>query len=308
MDELIAGRFPSLEDRFRVSLLVALQAVRGPGFRQEMERIATLAARTWWSANVSDAEIRERLENEGRPYAAPHVRAYRKEVVKEDGWTFRMSQPHVVQEALKHGVDTVMPMVYFRAWRLVRFKGPVLLTSDAPVAAWSPPRPDGLPVGFANAREVYMPLNRWTALVITDKPFDEDAAEPVVHARTFRAVRISTAVADGAHRWLFHHPDDRPLDRIKVGPPSRWKEETVFAAMDDEGSVRVRKVYVRRPVGGTAPVLSTPGTMPAHVPLGGKRTVSPSPGRHPPVDARISLLRCRQGSSSGVGAPGASPT
>lgn len=243
---LIEGRFPSLEDRFRIALLVALQAVRGQGFRDEMERVATLAARTHLRATVTDGKIRGWLADMSQPAGPEDVEAFREEMLRDDGWSLRMPHPTAVQESLRFGVEVIQPRLYFSAWEVWTFDGPVLLTSDAPVAPWSPPRPDGLPVGIADAQHVYLTLDRRTVLVVTDRPQDLTPDRAVRQTSPALAGRINRSVASGAHRWLYHHPDDRPLDGLRVGPRQRWTTEQ--AVLDDDGTVAVRGMYVRRPV------------------------------------------------------------
>jgi len=158
-----------------------------------------------------------------------------------------MSQPHAVQTALRHAIETVQPLVYFRAWHVLRFPAPVLLTSDAPVAVWSPPDADGLPVGIANAAEVYLPLDRQTVLVVTEQHVDDAPDRIVDDPAPKRAVRANTAVAANAHRWVCHHPDDDPLDGIAQPPPSRWEREIHEIVPEPGGGVRVRGITVKRP-------------------------------------------------------------
>jgi hypothetical protein len=245
--DLARGRFPGLEDRFRISFFMGLQATRGQGFRDEMERMATLAARSHLAGTVTADRIRGWLREDGRPNGPAEVREFAREMLRDDGWSLRMSHGQSVQESLRFGVDVIAPRIYFCAWEVWQFRADVLLTSDAPVAVWSPPRRDGLPVGIADAREVYLPLDRRTALVVTRKPQDT-VADRTVAARTSRAVRINTAVAQNAHRWIYHHPEGSPLTRIQIGPRMRWVEEPVSAAVDADGTMRLRGMYVKRAV------------------------------------------------------------
>lgn len=246
--DLIEGRFPSLEDRYRIALLVALQAVRGQGFRDEMERVVTLTAKTHLRATVTDGKIRGWLTGEGRPAGQGDVEAFREEMLREDGWSLRMPHAQAVQESLRFGVEVVQPRLYFAAWEIWTFDEPVLLTSDAPVAPWSPPRPDGLPVGIADAEHVYLPLDRRTVLVVTDRPEDTVADRKVRQTSAALAARVNRAVASGAHRWIYHHPDDSPLDGLQVGPRQRWTTEQATTDEDADGTVTGRGMYVRRPV------------------------------------------------------------
>lgn len=156
--------------------------------------------------------------------------------------------PVAVQETLRFGIEVVQPRLYFAAWNIWTFDGPVLLTSDAPVAPWSPPRPDGLPVGIADARHVYLPLNRRTVLVVTDRLQDAVPDRAVRQTSAALAARVKRAVASGAHRWIYHHPDDRPLDGLRLGPRQRWTTEQASTDDDGAGTITARCLYVKRPV------------------------------------------------------------
>lgn len=80
-------------------------------------------------------------------------------------------------------------------------------------------------------------------------------------AQTSRALaaRINRAVATGTHLWLYHHPDDRPLDGLRVGPRQRWTTEQATRDDDGRGTVRARGLYVKRPV----PPVALPSDPPA---------------------------------------------
>lgn len=245
--DLIEGRFPSLEDRYRIAMLVALQAVRGQGFRDEMERLATLTAKTHLGATVTDDTIRQWLADQDSPAGPDHVASFRDEMLRDDGWSLEMSHAFAVQESLRFGIDVIQPRLYFAAWEIWTFGSDVLLTCDAPVAPWSPPRPNGLPVGIADAQHVYLPLDRKTVLVVTDRPQDTVADRAVAQTSHALASRVNRAVASGAHRWIYHHPDDRPLDGLRIGPRQAWTTENV-SSHHDGGTVIVRGMYVKRPV------------------------------------------------------------
>lgn len=247
LDALIDGRFPSLEDRYRLSLFVALQWGRGWRLREDIDRVATLLMRNDLAATWTVPAVRERLAGLGLPSGPEDAAAFADQAFGEDGPTLRLDQAHMVQQTLRFAVESVLPLVYFRAWRVVRFDRPVLLTSDAPVASWSPASRHGLPVGIGNARETYMPLNRRTVLVVTGRSLDDRPDRLVETRRLARAARVNAVVAGGAHRWLFHHPDDSPMVRLALGPPERWQEEVTDVTPQEDGTARVRGMFVRRP-------------------------------------------------------------
>jgi hypothetical protein len=74
------------------------------------------------------------------------------------------------------------------------------------------------------------------------------ADRKVRQTSTALAARVNRAVASGAHRWIYHHSDDRPLDGLRVGPRQRWTTEQAITHVDADGTVTARGMYVRRPV------------------------------------------------------------
>jgi len=241
--DLIEGRFPPPEVRHRVALFVALQLTRGWAMREQVNRLGTLRMRASLRDTVTPERVRERI---GQDATDDEVGGFIEQVLGEDGPTLRLEKANMVQQTLRHGFETIAPLLGSRAWRVVSFDRPVLLTSDQPVASWSPPRQDRLPVGVANARETYMPLDRRTALVITLRAADEARDLHVHEPRLSRAARINTAVAHGALRWLFHHSDDTPLRHLHLGPRDRWEEEVESVSEEPDGTLRVRGLYVPR--------------------------------------------------------------
>ena len=247
LDALVAGVLPTFEERYRISQFAALQHVRGPGFRADMNRLGTLVARDRLRQTVTSGRAAAFLRERGAPASLKDAEALIDSALAETGPTLVMSRPHAVLEAMRHALDVVQPMLYSRAWHVLRFDAPALLLSDAPVAVWSPPAPDGLPVGVANAAETYLPLSRQAVLIITDQRVD-DAPDVVVDgAGRERARRVNSAVASNGHRWVFHHPDDDPLATVELPPPGRWEREIHEVAVEPDGGVRVCGITVKRP-------------------------------------------------------------
>lgn len=244
---LIAGRLPSsAEERFQLSLFVSLQYARGWSLREEINRLGTLTARSHLSVVLTDDRVRNYLTEAGAPDADADVEAFRDRILSDRGPTLQMSQPHMVQQTLKFAMDTMLPIVYFRTWGIQRFADPVLLTSDSPVGSWAAPRPDRLPVGIAEADEIYLPLDRRTVLVLTNRPPGKPP-DTSHEAGARQVARINTAVAGAGHRWIYHHPEDDPLASIQVPACETWVEEVTESVEEPDGSVRIRGRYVRRP-------------------------------------------------------------
>jgi hypothetical protein len=246
-DALVAGRFPDWEDRYRIAAFTALQHARGAGYRADMNRLGTLAMRTHLDATVSHDRVRDWLSEQGRPASDSDVAVFLDELLGERGPRLELSQAYAVQQSLRQAMELVLPRLYFASWQLFRFERPVLVTSDAPVVPWSPPRPDGLPVGVMDAAVVYLPLDRQTLLAVTDRSCDE-VADVVLDGDAELAGRVNALVCDAAERWVLHHPDDSVAPLLPLPPRGQIVEETVGRTEDQDGAVRVQKRYVRRAV------------------------------------------------------------
>jgi len=89
-------------------------------------------------------------------------------------------------------------------------------------------------VGVANASIVCLPLNRRTALAMTmHKGPDE-----VIDSGPTRARQINMALVHDAQRWIYHHPDDHPLDGIDIPELAVFTDEIVAVHDSADGTRR----------------------------------------------------------------------
>jgi hypothetical protein len=96
------------------------------------------------------------------------------------------------------------------------------------------------PLGIASADAIYMPIDRRHAIALL-----LSGDERVIDATPKRAEIINHLVASGAHRWIFQHPDDPPIDVGNLLERPKWGVETLRAvAKGDE--IRVQKRVVRQ--------------------------------------------------------------
>lgn len=231
------------QDRFDLMLFVAFQAVRGWSFREEISELATLMVKEELRPRLTTERLRAQLRKDGRPYDDAAVQAWREELLTSE-WKVVPSQSAAVQEMGQLALNVIHPDLYFRRRvRLLRFAKPALLVSDEPVALWVRRDPDlGVsPLGIASADAVYMPIDRRHALALL-----LSGDERVVDARPKRAETINRLVASGAHRWVFQHPDDPPIEVGDLEERPRWGVETLGGVADGD-EIRVQKRIVRHP-------------------------------------------------------------
>lgn len=206
-------------ERFDLALLVSQQITRGWGFRARMEEHVNVQARMYMEPELTVERLRERLRQLGEPSGPLEVEAYRKEILEGD-WSVRLGQSFMIQQGIRAAYETALPELLRRAWRLRVFEQPVLLTSDEPVALWSP----GPYVPEIATADIYWwPIDRRHLLSMSTRRVDE----AVTAAPLSRARQVNQLVAQQADRWIYHHPEDDGLGDAVLPPRERFVQETV---------------------------------------------------------------------------------
>jgi hypothetical protein len=239
--EILDGGFPpSLEARYRLSMFIALQIARGWGFRRDVENIANIMAPDFVAMQATPDRVRATLRRSGRPHGDTEVEQMIARLTGPDGPRPVLRQGHYVQYMLQFAIETVMPSLWSRTWRLLDFGEPALLTSDEPVAIL---QPGGRPAGPGNSPAIWFPLDRQRALALTTR-----GEEQVVRSGLTRARQINSIVASQAERWIFYHPDDAHLLDLDLGPRMQLVDEVVSVQQVDD-TVRELHRLVKRPAG-----------------------------------------------------------
>lgn len=208
IDQLLAGELPHVGDtaRLHLSVFIALQHTRGWRFRRDLDDIARLTAPAFIRQNLTPEQVRAALIATGRP-AEPHdVDDMFARLTGPDGPKPVLRKGMYVQHAFLNAIEVIAPTLFARCWRLLQFPKPCLLVSDEPVAIPNIPGK-----GAANVPELWFPLDRTHALQLTLR-----GAETLVHASLSKARKINTLIASQSERWIFHHPDDTPLDGLEI--------------------------------------------------------------------------------------------
>lgn len=233
------------KERVDLALLIAQQMTRGWGFRARMDEIVTRSARDRLSGMATPERVRNYLLSRGEAASQEDVEAFQRQV-HEGEWHVRFSQTAVVQQGLRVATDHALPEILSRDWRVKVFDEPILLTSDEPVVPWSP-GPDGstLP-GLGNARTYWWPLDRHHLLSMS-----QGGGEMISGAPLTRARQVNRLVAQNAHRWIYHHPQDEGLAGAELPSPVRWVEETADVLLPDTEVRELRRPVRRSPSFGT---------------------------------------------------------
>jgi|RhiMetdeSRZDD1v2_1073273.scaffolds.fasta_scaffold122283_1 hypothetical protein len=187
LDRLLGGAFPPTgEDRASLTLLVGLQLVVGRGHRERSARAAEILA------EVIGQRLPESEDAEASAEAPAESPA---------GLT---AVPHLAR------------LLSLRTWQLVRFPGPLLLTSDTPAALWTRPgSPTARRWGLGGADEVRVPLDPRHALIIARHA---PAGEVVRDLEERHARALNRTIAEAAHAWMYYHPGSDPLERVELEP------------------------------------------------------------------------------------------
>ena len=247
------------EDRWTLAHFIALQAVRGPEQRRNMEHLAAQMARLeigfGGRAGVQDWVARNRGVSVSKEQAA----LIWEQATRPEGPPIRMS-PLTHLEQMAELSEAMLPYVAGRPWTLVRFDRRSLVTCDTPVGlvphgdspAWSG-------VGFGTAWGVTYPLTRKLGLLMSDPMVLAENGVPVdkVRAGSYDHAEVGTtrmekffneSTIGSASLWVYYHPDDKkfvpealpepnPVTMRMSGGQDEFSGEPVFGKRDaDSGS------------------------------------------------------------------------
>jgi hypothetical protein len=218
LDRLGSGHFPDDVDRENLAMFMALQFVRGHDTGDFQTRIYTQTSRMIMRVAASSPEyVRNFLKERGEDASD--------EAVAKAAATFReaaktvLVTPHKNEtvEAVLRGPIDFMPYFFKRRWILARSPIP-FLTSDRPVVLLErhDPKEAWRGVGLGTADAIVYPLDRRRALIMRHP--DPELGEGIVDIDAGFARKLNVAVADRARRWIFHHPNDKPLDGVPFNP------------------------------------------------------------------------------------------
>jgi hypothetical protein len=223
------------EARYNLVRFLAFQLVRGWSFRQDLSDLATLMARYELSAKLDSKRLRRYLKGRGDEHHAATVDSFSEEVLASQ-WRIEPSGSMAVQAMIQLALE-VMPLLWERRIRVLVFEEPMLLTSDQPVALWARPARDldADPVGIATADAIWMPLDRRRALALL-----QSGKEQIVSSSANRAHQINEAVAFGARRWVFQHPEQAEFDVSGLPQRNPYRAEPIRVI--DEGD-KLRVLY-----------------------------------------------------------------
>lgn len=218
LDRYGSDHVPDDIDRENLSLFMALQFVRGHDTADFQTQFYTKTTRMMMRvAAATPGYVRNYLLQQGEDASDDAVgkatRAFQR------GAEHMSVTPHkneTVASMLQSAVE-FMPYFFKRRWIIARSAAP-FLTTDRPIVLlqWPDPNDFWRGVGLGTAETVVFALDRHRVLLMRHP--DPRLTEGVVDIEDAFARRLNIAIANRARRWIFHHPDDRPLDGVPFRP------------------------------------------------------------------------------------------
>ncbi|WP_404869326.1 DUF4238 domain-containing protein [Kitasatospora griseola] len=208
---------PTDENRQAIALWAAAQHVRVPRIRQQGNEIADHIFKLQVAVG-GKPQVRKVLEQaHGRKVTDEEVNEHWDEMTDFD--SYRVSEhPNKHLRLIGDLMPRAAAHFFSRPWGLIRFERKSLITADDPVVLMRHPNSspyDG--VGLATAEALVIPLDRRAALVINNSSTGDDYN---VSPNALLANHINQMVIFNAHRAVFHHPEDAPLDRLAMPTPA----------------------------------------------------------------------------------------
>lgn len=237
------------DDWYHLVNFIALQSVRGRRWRDDFDSVATHATRMHLAESVSDEKIRDWLKDAGERYGKAEVREFRRRMLGDGGP--RVIAPRTVHvfEGIKLAFDIIAPRLADRMdWQVIEASSATVLTGDEPVCWWAP---GDSPVGYVNARAIWMPLSKDLILELIDADTDRaglglpDLQTP--SGRDEMVALVNREVAGQAERWIVHHPETDPVEGLDIPGRTRWGSELVDVRRDGT-TVTELTVHRRLPV------------------------------------------------------------
>jgi Protein of unknown function (DUF4238) len=212
IDRLLAGDFPPAADtREAIAAFLGLQWTRTPRARDGTDRITDSGARLLTHAQ-GPAGFAEALRRAGEDVTDEEAAELWQELVSGTAFRVTATQDTHIRLMLEAG-DAVATLFANLPWQLVRFERRGLLTCDHPIGLWHhDEKRRRFGIGPATAEEIWVPLERRTALLVSTQWDDGELLAP--SARLAR--RINQIVVVGARRWLYHDPADAPTQGIAL--------------------------------------------------------------------------------------------
>lgn len=201
--QLESGQFPpALHNRFLIARFMAAQILRTPRTRAAIQDFAS------FSVQLQVLNAHSELGYE--PYWSEAA---------EFQWRVTVG-PDEHALAIVDQLEMLAAYLFSLHWSRVVFQWCPLLTTDNPVVMWRDGvKDDPFGIGIATADEFWFAVSRRCALGMAADPIR--APELDLAPTRKLSKMINQLLANGAWDWIFHHPNDYPLEGVILPPPRR---------------------------------------------------------------------------------------
>ncbi|MBD2896226.1 hypothetical protein amrb99_51700 [Actinomadura sp. RB99] len=218
------GAWPlTSEHRVALSTWIALQHLRSEDIRANQGTMNAEIIRLIVGVSGKEA-LRQIIEKAENRSVSDEELDWEWEDFTKPGGPDLMPEPHEHLRLLTSLLPQTSEYLHDCHWTLYQFSRRVLVTSDHPVSlVVSPDYPAWRGVGLATADLFLVPLGRRLALTIQPRhrlPAELGFASDFRYPGSTKLARsINQETALRAHRYIYHHPDDAPLDGLFVPEP-----------------------------------------------------------------------------------------
>ncbi|WP_257462464.1 DUF4238 domain-containing protein [Archangium lipolyticum] len=218
LEGLIAQPFPpSAETREIIGFFVGLQWLRGRDQRDTYNHMADQFAKLILINQPKKALRKHFRDATGRDPTDAEIERLLKKFSATETYKVTPHQNKSIQQMLRMtpGLGRIASA---RAWQILKFSEPCLITSDSPVVAWTKPghRDDSYSrEGFGTCDEIRFPLDMRHALIMAA---EAPAGEIVRDGSPEQARAFNYSIAANSYRRVFHHPDMSPLEGMSLPP------------------------------------------------------------------------------------------
>jgi hypothetical protein len=207
---------PTRLDRVNIATWLSMLHQRIPRTRRQMEALADQTFKMQLSLVHDETSARAFLRGDGDTDPDDEmVQELLDTVADMDEWEIAPHQNVHVENMLRFGMEAT-PFFLGRYWTVIKYPEKGLVLSDDPIVVYQRPenRSSLRGVGIGNADELWIPLDRSTALVLHS---EKDVGDRVIKAPSGHTVDdFNQNVVGSAYREVYCHPDDvQRLRRLK---------------------------------------------------------------------------------------------
>lgn len=215
------------DERMILATWIALQFVRGPGYRRGLSWMGSLVTRMQVGMGGIAYLRHVMLEGLGRDVTDDEVEMAWDTLTNPEVPAVTASADEHLDMIQRH-VGPVADLLLQRGWCRMRFARHSLAIGDNPVALiGDPSMPRIIGVGISNAAAVMVPLDRRTLLLLPQTPVMGDLQPSAAAARD-----QNRYTAAGAERFVYTHLDDDPAHLVAAAQRRKREYQEMMSGPD----------------------------------------------------------------------------